>query len=74
MPTVREGKKTETGVVTPAAQRYKRVRLVVSDIPAGKIADVLVVNGNPLADLGALTDVRIVIHGGEVIRAPDGTR
>ena len=42
-------------------------------LEAGKIADVLVVNGNPLADLGALTDVRMVIHGGEVIRPTDWT-
>ncbi|HWT82586.1 MAG TPA: amidohydrolase family protein, partial [Candidatus Methylomirabilis sp.] len=34
----------------------------------GKIADVLVVGGDPLADLQALTDVRMVIHGGQVIR------
>jgi len=37
-------------------------------LEAGKIADVLVVNGNPLQDLNALTDVRLVIHGGVVIR------
>ncbi len=34
----------------------------------GKTADVLVVNGDPLRDLGALTDVRLVIHSGTVIR------
>ena len=34
----------------------------------GKAADVLVVNGDPLQDLDALTDVRLVIHGGTVIR------
>ena len=32
-----------------------------------KIADILVVNGNPLEDLEALLDVRIVIHNGEII-------
>ena len=40
---------------------------------SGKIADVLVVNGNPLADLEALIDVRMVIHDGEVIRPADWT-
>jgi imidazolonepropionase-like amidohydrolase len=37
-------------------------------LEAGKLADVLVVSGNPLRDLGALTAVRLVIHGGVVIR------
>jgi imidazolonepropionase-like amidohydrolase len=37
-------------------------------LEAGKLADVLVVNGDPLADLEALADVRLVIHDGEVIR------
>jgi len=37
-------------------------------LEAGKVADVLVINGDPLEDLGALTDVRLVIHGGAVIR------
>jgi imidazolonepropionase-like amidohydrolase len=33
-----------------------------------KLADVLVVKGDPLADLEALTDVRLVVHGGVIIR------
>ena len=37
-------------------------------IEVGKIADVLVVDGNPLQDLGVLTNVRLVIHNGAVIR------
>jgi imidazolonepropionase-like amidohydrolase len=37
-------------------------------LETGKAADVLVVNGNPLENLSALTDVRLVIHGGAVIR------
>jgi imidazolonepropionase-like amidohydrolase len=37
-------------------------------LQAGKIADVLVVNGNPLQDMHALTQVRLVIHNGQVIR------
>jgi imidazolonepropionase-like amidohydrolase len=47
---------------------------VLGTIEAGKIADVLVVNGNPLVDLGALIEVRMVIHDGEVIRPADWTR
>lgn len=34
----------------------------------GKIADILVVNGDPLNDLSSLQDVRTVIHNGVVIR------
>jgi imidazolonepropionase-like amidohydrolase len=37
-------------------------------IEVGKIADVLVVNGDPLQDMHALQDVRTVIHNGQVIR------
>ena len=37
-------------------------------LESGKAADVLVVNGDPLADLNALTDVHMVIHDGAVIR------
>jgi imidazolonepropionase-like amidohydrolase len=34
----------------------------------GKVADVLVVGGNPLEDLQALRDVRVVVHNGVIIR------
>ncbi|MCU0290463.1 MAG: amidohydrolase family protein [Thermoanaerobaculaceae bacterium] len=37
-------------------------------VEAGKTADLLVVRGDPLADLEALTDVRLVMHSGVVIR------
>ncbi|HEX9971454.1 MAG TPA: amidohydrolase family protein, partial [bacterium] len=37
-------------------------------LEVGKKADVLVVNGNPLEDIDALLNVRMVIHGGEIIR------
>lgn len=37
-------------------------------LEAGKTADVLVVNGDPLRDLSALTAVRLVIRRGEIIR------
>jgi len=38
-------------------------------LEAGKTADVLVVNGDPLSDLNALLNVRLVIHRGVVIRS-----
>ena len=37
-------------------------------LEAGKIADVLVVDGDPLEDIHALAKVRVVIHNGVVIR------
>jgi imidazolonepropionase-like amidohydrolase len=37
-------------------------------LEVGKTADVFVVDGNPLEDLSVLTDVRVVVHGGTVIR------
>jgi imidazolonepropionase-like amidohydrolase len=37
-------------------------------LEAGKIADVLVVSGDPLQDIHALQDVRTVVHNGQVIR------
>jgi imidazolonepropionase-like amidohydrolase len=40
----------------------------IGTLQPGKMADVLVVEGNPLENLKALADVQIVIHGGIVIR------
>jgi imidazolonepropionase-like amidohydrolase len=37
-------------------------------LEAGKYADILVVDGNPLQDLRALTDTLLVIHRGVIIR------
>jgi imidazolonepropionase-like amidohydrolase len=37
-------------------------------VEAGKVADLLVVRGDPLADLDALTDVRLVMRSGVIIR------
>ncbi|MEE9464710.1 MAG: amidohydrolase family protein, partial [Candidatus Neomarinimicrobiota bacterium] len=41
---------------------------VLGTIEPGKIADILVVAGNPLEDLQVLRNVRLVMHNGEVIR------
>lgn len=41
-------------------------------LEVGKLADVLVVDGDPLQDLGALENVRLVIHGGVIIRQEAG--
>ncbi len=40
----------------------------IGTLEAGKIADVLVVDGEPLADVDALANVRLVLKGGAVIR------
>jgi imidazolonepropionase-like amidohydrolase len=37
-------------------------------LEVGKIADVLVIQGDPLVDLQALKDVLLVIHQGVIIR------
>ena len=42
-------------------------------LEAGKIADVLVVDGDPLEDIHALTNIRMVLHNGVVIR-DEGSR
>ncbi len=41
---------------------------LLGSLEAGKLADVLVVEGDPLVDLRALGDVRMVIHEGVIIR------
>mgnify|MGYP006307487337 CR=1 FL=1 len=41
--------------------------LIHGALEAGRAADVLVVDGDPRADLNTLTQVRMVIHSGEII-------
>jgi imidazolonepropionase-like amidohydrolase len=40
----------------------------IGTLEKGKIADVLIVKGNPLEDVEALLNLRMVIHGGQIIR------
>jgi imidazolonepropionase-like amidohydrolase len=40
----------------------------IGTLETGKAADVLVVNGSPLDDIHALSNVRMVLHGGVIIR------
>jgi imidazolonepropionase-like amidohydrolase len=40
----------------------------IGTLEPGKIADILVVAGNPLEDIHTLVDVQMVIHNGEIIR------
>jgi len=43
----------------------------IGTIEAGKIADILILNDNPIGDIDALTDVFMVIHDGAIIRQSD---
>lgn len=54
---------------TRNAAKVSHVDSVLGTLEAGKLADVLVVGGDPLADLNALSRVRLVIHDGINIRA-----
>ena len=54
---------------TRNAARVSHVDTILGTLEAGKIADVLVVKGDPLTDLNALSRVRLVIHDGINIRA-----
>ena len=53
---------------TRDAARVCQQEASLGTLEAGKFADVLVVEGDPLQDLEALTRVRMVIHRGVVIR------
>ncbi|MGE5551155.1 MAG: amidohydrolase family protein [Bacteroidota bacterium] len=44
------------------------VELDLGSVEKGKIADLLVVEGDPLQDLGCLENVRLVVHYGAIIR------
>jgi imidazolonepropionase-like amidohydrolase len=53
---------------TRNAARVCNLEDELGTLQAGKIADVLVVAGDPLEDMQALSRVRLVIHNGQVIR------
>jgi len=53
---------------TRNAAHVCRLEHELGTLKPGKLADVLVVDGNPLEDLQALNQVRLVIHGGVIIR------
>jgi imidazolonepropionase-like amidohydrolase len=53
---------------TKNAAHVANMESEIGTLEAGKIADILVVDGDPLADLQALTGVRLVIHDGVIIR------
>jgi imidazolonepropionase-like amidohydrolase len=55
---------------TKNAAHVSNVERDLGTLEVGKIADVLIVQGDPLQDLQALSHVQYVIHNGEVIRNP----
>jgi imidazolonepropionase-like amidohydrolase len=53
---------------TRNASRVCNLEDRIGTLEKGKIADILIVKGNPLEDLEALLKPRMVIHGGQIIR------
>jgi imidazolonepropionase-like amidohydrolase len=45
-----------------------RLDKILGTLEAGKLADILVLNGNPLLDLQCFSNVKIVIHNGIIIQ------
>lgn len=57
-----------TVAATKNAARVCNLDHELDTLDPGKLADVLAVNGDPLQDIRALAQVRLVIHDGTVIR------
>ena len=53
---------------TRNAARVCNLDTAIGTIEAGKIADILVIDGDPLSDIRAVTDVLMVIRDGVIIR------
>lgn len=53
---------------TKHAAHVCNLEATLGTLERGKVADVLVVNGDPLQDLHALTNVRLVVRSGTIIR------
>jgi imidazolonepropionase-like amidohydrolase len=78
MPTKEIGWMSEAGmtpmqIIVAATKNAAHVSNVENDLgtlETGKIADVLIVKGDPLRDLKTLSAALYVIHNGEVIRQP----
>jgi imidazolonepropionase-like amidohydrolase len=78
MPTKEMGWMSEAGMTpmqiiiaaTKNAAHVSNAEKDLGTLEVGKIADALIVQGDPLQDLKALSNVQYVIHNGEVIRKP----
>jgi len=70
---MRQAGMTPMQIIVAATRNASRVcglEKELGTVEPGKIADILVVNGDPLNDLSSLTKVRLVIHNGVIIRQP----
>ena len=56
---------------TSKAARYMDWADRVGSVEAGKLADLIAVQGDPLADIGVMQDVAVVIQGGLVFKMPE---
>jgi imidazolonepropionase-like amidohydrolase len=55
---------------TSGSARACGVHADVGTLEPGKVADVVVVRGDPLADIGAVADVAAVFHDGTEVSGP----
>ena len=68
---MRQAGMTPMEIIVAATKNAAHVCNLDSDLgtlEAGKIADILVVDGNPLEDLSVLQNISMVIHNGVIIR------
>jgi imidazolonepropionase-like amidohydrolase len=68
---MRQAGMTSMQIIVAATRNAARVCNLgqeLGTIEKSKIADLIVIEGDPLSDLDALLEVRLVIHGGVVIR------
>jgi len=52
---------------TSGAARLLGIEANVGTVEAGKLGDLVMVDGDPLADLGRLADPALVLQGGRVV-------
>ncbi len=57
---------------TMGGARLLRIQDDLGSVEPGKIADLVAVPGDPLADIGLMMDVSFVMKAGTVYKAPDG--
>lgn len=55
---------------TTRAAELLRMEKQIGSVETGKLADIIAVEGDPLADINALTRVTFVMKGGKVFKAP----
>lgn len=69
---MRDAGMTPSQIIVSSTRNAARVcglEKELGTVEVGKVADILVVNGDPLRDLSVLTQVRLVVHNGVVIRS-----